>query len=812
MTAAITTYQLSGWIEQISDGAATVYLAIADEGMVTGPTDTPANAEFIQCIANPESFSIRRAPVPWPEGDPHVQAAAFGKLQIFNYDGQFNNLLERDLRDATVVIKFPVATLLTSGTQMLTAITICTGVIESVVYDGQDLITINIKDTLARLDKPLPCKFNPPFVASGAANAMVPLTFGSVRNRAPLLIDEGNRLYQLHDANIPNITSVSDKAAPLDPHAAPPQYVPALNGTGFQVETLPEGKIVVDCASYGTQSVIPGVNDVLAGAGAFPGTWNSGLAEVTTSPVSLVSGEYRFITAAHSIPVGHYIFLSDGTNSIYGPIASIFGGTQYRVTAAASTVTGTPTSIPVGSTVRDHNPPTGFTFTGGLTNSIAELTHPPYPLGANTAVQIITSKVFYPAGGKYGANIAIANELIGGASYRLNFSLFNVQSDEPYFIGGMKGGVMVSSALSGNANDYISGYLQPLNSPVFSSQNYSFEFTVPSGSARPLYFIVVPSAGNAPANAIGSGNATIFGVTLELLGTFTQLPQAALPLQDYFTEILIDRAGEDSSIFNTGEAQALCTRDDGTYIPWGVAFDTPPNILDALRIPVVSLKGGVIFTDNVGTLRVRPMVDPADPDNQTSIKAKFNTHNVKRPPIVSQDRATMLTTQFGCRPNQSVFSNSDFVTDTSIVTLNTKTRFTRKSQIIVNASVSPAGMYSHAIGALIFDTCIDDEDDCQDMADDIVSIFSAKIYRNGTVATGKCLLVTFTASYDSPAVVGIDTTCAVTDIMYGDIVQFDYQNADGSTWFDNVYGSVEAWEIIPFAKQIKLTIRVRVLQ
>lgn len=733
MTASIHSYQMQGWLETISEGLSTIYLAIIDEGLVTGPTDSPANAEFKQRIVNAETFSIRRQPMPWFEGSQGAQAAAFGALSIVNYDGAFNFLLENDLRDATVVIKLPRATLLTTGTQLADTITICTAVVDSIVYQGQDIITINLKDTLARLDKVLPCRFNPPFVASGAANVMVPLTYGAFRNVQPLLVDQANRLFQIHAGNIPNITAVMDKAAPLDPHAKPPQYTRALNGSGIQLQTMPVGKLTIDGSSYGTQSVIAGVDDVLAGAGQFTGTW-----------------------------------------------------------------TGTPAVPP------------GWAWSNNAGSAITELNSPPYPFGTAAGAQLQSATVFNPGGGSYGDQLSYASVLQPNVTYRLNFSLYNVQQESPYFVNGMVGGVMVATALSDNAADYLTGIAQPLTTPAFKSQNFSLEFTVPAGSTRSLYFLVVPSAGNAANTAQGTVTATIFDVTLEQLGQFTSLPLSAMPLQDYYHAILVEQAGEDPSIYNASEAQALCTRTDATgpsYIPFAACFTSPPNILEALRLPVASLNG-VIFTDADGVIRTRKFKDPSDPANQLSVKAHFNTYNVERPPQVVQDWAPMLTTLFGARPNQSVFSASDFVTDQAIVPQNTKTAYMRKSQIWVTASVTPSGMYTNAITAQIFDTALDLASDVQNIADEAVGLFSPKVYSNATSTTGQRRFVTFTAHFDDPAVVGVDTTCAVTDLMYGDIITLTYPSADGSPWFVNTYGAIEWWEIFPFAQKIKLTVRV----
>lgn len=731
MSTAIVTTQVPGWETVIGQGLVNLYFSILDEGIVTAPGDTPSNGEFRQRIANADQFCITRRPVPWFEGS-GGQAAAFGALNILNYDGLYNDLLKFDLRDVPIVIKILAATLLTTGTQMLDAMTVCTGVIDTIVSTQRDMITINIKDTIARLDKVCPCRFNPPFAAEGAANVMVPITLGAVRNMQPLLIDEPNRIFQLHDENIPNVTSVTDKAAPLDRNASPPQYVPANNGSAVQLQTMPVGRLAVDCSSYGTQSVIPGVVDVLAGAGQFTSAW-----------------------------------------------------------------TGSPAVPP------------GWTWSNLGGSGIAELLSPPYPFGTAHGAQLVSSTVFNPPGGDYGDRLKIASCLLGGVSYRLNFSLYNVNSAQPAFTDGMVGGVMVATQLSANAQDYVTGYAQPLRTAAFHTQNFSIQFTVPPGSTRDLIFLVVPSAGGGPGIAQGIVTATIFNVRLERLGQYQTAPLPGIPLENYFSEILVQRAGEVPAIFNSADAQALGLRDDGTVIPFGVCFTQPTNILEMLRIPVASLKAGVIFTDNLGVIRTRPTIDPSDPANQTTVKANFTSFNVERPAQVTQDTAPMLTTLYGARPNQVPFGASDFVTDQTIVPQSVKTKYMRKSQFHVNASVTPAGMYTSAIVAPIFDTCLDLEADTQVIGDSIVKIFAPQIYSNGSSTAGQAQFVTFTAAFKDPAAVGVDTTCAVTDLMYGDIITMTLPSANGSAWINNAYGTVEGWAIYPFVLKIKITARTK---
>jgi len=809
-------FKLAGWSEVNSQGIPTLYLAAVDEGMTTSPSDTPANTDFYPMIAHPEQFSIKRAPVMWAEGSTSGQAAAFGQIQLNNYEGEFDNLLLADLRDTLVVIKILPAGMLLTGTAMRDAMTVATGIIDTISATDEDVVIINIKDTIARLDKTLPVRINPSFVASGAANVMVPLTFGACRNVVPLLVDSANRLFQIHDSVIPNIVLAADMAAPLDPNASPPQYTPALSGSGIQPETMPQGKFTVDCSSYGTQAVIPGVNDILSGAGAFPGTqgasaWLGGIAGYATTVAAggvTGSGSTRTVhTTANAPATGKKLYTTDGTNSLYGTISS--GGGTTSPVVGTLTIVGTANSIAAGSPVIIPGAPDGFTWSG--TTAPTEQTNPPntWIPGTGNAVALGTDVAYNPSssggGPTFGGVFEVkAAQLAAGQTYRVTFALNQVTVSPPSLSNGRPGGVILTTKLSVNPSDYITGMLTPLTSPLYSDQAYSFEFSIPVGSApRNLYFILAPASGSTIGSANGGCTAIIADLKIELVGQFVEQPIVSMPLDNYYTEILVNRAGEDPSIFNAMEAAALYQRADGTLIPFGVHFDNPPNILDALRIPVNS-KGGVIFTDSVGTIRTRQLVNPSDPANLGTIKAAFTPDNIMRPISIDEDQATALTTLVGARRNCSVFTSSDFVTDQALVPQDEKTRYSRTSQFWINSTNVPASQYSFAISAPIFDTVLDLPSDAQDEIDRVVGIWSPQIFTDGTFTTGKRRLVTFTAFFDDPAAVGIGTTAALTDLQYGDIISFDYPRHG----FNNVLAVIVAWELFPFAQKIILTVMV----
>jgi hypothetical protein len=844
--ATYQTLTMTGWAETPSEGIATIYLCAIDEGMITSPTDTPANTQFRPRILNAEQFSIKRQPPVWPQASTQgVQAAAFGQLQIDNYDGAFDFLLRVDLRDSTVIFQLPLAGALLTGTTMANAPVLATAILDTVTMDNEDVITVSLKDTIARLDKVLPARYNPPFADPNAAGKMVQMSFGPFRNRALQLIDSVNKYFVVHDAPWTSITRVTDMAAPLDPTATPAQWSPALNNSGIQLNTMPVGKLTCEGCVTGQQGTAPGgltapYPDVLNGSGAFAGTngattfaaspWLGRAGYGTTSTGAPTgTGPYTIpVTNTGAIPAnGTQVYISDGTNKLLGTVTA--GSTTTSIIVTRTDSVGTVTSIANGSPLVQTGAPTGWKYTLGVlggNDGIGEFISPPYPFGGVSApngpngARVLTSSVWYPGTSPaYGSQLSYETAVLQpGNSYRISFGLYGVDVCNIPEPSSFVGGFLVTTALSTIAADYIAGFNNPIGFSATSNspKRYTFEFTVPTGgSARKLYFIISATPGNLGNNAKNSAFGAVFDVKVEQLGQYIAQPLSAISMTDYFKEILVERAGEASTIFNSADTDALAIHPisnsdpvkDGSLVPFSCCFDNPINILDALRMALDNFCA-TLFTDNLGALRSRRLSDPSNPTGRV-IKADFigglaNGGNVNRPMAVYEDPAAYLTTLYGSTRNWYVYQPSDFVTDQNIVTQNIKAMFSRLSQYNIKASKSPANAYSFAISAPQFDTTFDVPGDCQLEADRVTGIWSPNVYSDGTVFNGKRRIVVFTVDYDDPTAVGYTIQTAVTNLMFGDFVTLT-NTVHG---FNNTPAVILGWEIFPFSTQLGLTVMV----
>lgn len=260
---------LKGWYVDYTEGLPALRLSIIDEGYITQPTDTPANAVYKSRILNAEEFSFSMLGTFWPldgEGAP-IGAASYAPLQIDNYDGTFDALVGANLRDMRVKVYLVPASMLGGATTVASSRPVFTAVIDDIKSSSTDVVTITLRGVLATFDRTLPVRRFPPFANSAVAGTSLPILLGACRSVTPPSVDGPNRIYQLSDGQVTNVVAVRDKGAPLDPSATPPQFTPARNSTCLQLQTDPEGKLTVDASSVGTQAPTPGVPDILGGKG-----------------------------------------------------------------------------------------------------------------------------------------------------------------------------------------------------------------------------------------------------------------------------------------------------------------------------------------------------------------------------------------------------------------------------------------------------------------------------------------------------------------------------------------------------------------
>lgn len=273
-----------GWLEY-APGLPDITLSLCTDAMLLRD-GTAGPVRYKPRLVNGRAVSIRREPKAWFQQSGRANPAGITSLRLDNSTGDFNALLESDLRDADVTLKIVRES---SRGVAETSIPVFVGVLENVSAPNVSTVEVTLRDVLSRLDRPMRVRVVPPFRDQTSAGRMLPIGLGAQRNVQPLLIDaedEGG-LYALGDAPMSNVTLASDQAAPLDPHSTPPQYRPVDCGANIILDSPPVGRFAVDCSSVGQQYQIPGVDDVLNGDGDFTHWTSAGVPdgwEISTTP------------------------------------------------------------------------------------------------------------------------------------------------------------------------------------------------------------------------------------------------------------------------------------------------------------------------------------------------------------------------------------------------------------------------------------------------------------------------------------------------------------------------------------------------
>jgi len=278
----------TGWNEQ-SPGLATQYLSLITEGFMSASTDTPANQSYAPAVLNKNSFSVRRAVMPWVHRTEALSrqptATAFAPLLLDDSDGRFTPLMWADTRDSLVTVDAIDAPAfaqgsLTNATRMLTA------GIDTATKPQANQLQVNLKGALAAFDVALPMRLVWDWFDANAAGKFVPYGYGAQRNFNPLALNSALLVFLLGDLPFTNVPLVMDNGAELDPLS--PQYIPALYvgqaGMAIQLMQAPAGKVSCDGSTQGSQYVA-GVADLLNGDGGFT-TFTAGVPNGWSKPTN----------------------------------------------------------------------------------------------------------------------------------------------------------------------------------------------------------------------------------------------------------------------------------------------------------------------------------------------------------------------------------------------------------------------------------------------------------------------------------------------------------------------------------------------
>lgn len=264
----------------------------APKEFLTAPTDSPPNTRYVGRVKNPRNFGFTTGGRPWPYGDRGI-TASFSDLDLDNQDGYFDDLIANPPRGSDFE-----ARMIGPGDTFLTPTAKLVAIFDGVSAPDKFTCRIRLRSILTKYKVPLRRKTYTPFVAAGAANQVVPISLGGLRNVTGVLKDAASNSYDLHDDQLTNIASIRDMGDKLDPDAIPPDWTALSTGTGFSLNVPPQGKTTADISSQGSNNLHPPPgSDALNGNGTFA-TASGGAGSMPTNMVARIIDDGAHMTMA----------------------------------------------------------------------------------------------------------------------------------------------------------------------------------------------------------------------------------------------------------------------------------------------------------------------------------------------------------------------------------------------------------------------------------------------------------------------------------------------------------------------------------
>lgn len=424
-------------------------------------------------------------------------------------------------------------------------------------------------------------------------------------------------------------------------------------------------------------------------------------------------------------------------------------GQQYVIPGAADVLDGDGSFTSWTGGVPDGwNLPTAppFPIPVPPNGSIAHVSRPGHP-----DVLRIVSNVPYTAGTYFGFPLFTDELLEPGASYNITFNLLTTiggRDSDPT----VKYGLAVLADFVDSARYWISPYKDPLVVPLGQQQTYTFTYTVPRDASGDLPIILscISQVGGTPPTSIVC-LVELTDVKVEKLGHYDQGPLLGISVKDAFTEILVNRAGEDPTCFSADDCDAI---DSDTGYKLGFRYTDQPNILDMLW-DVADQVGAVIFSDADNVIRIRRLTDPSTGTPKVRItKADVVAGSIKQWP----DAGTSLTTLGASTPNCEPFSPGDFVTDTVTVPADIRAKYQGAGQYLLSATVDVAQEYQAARSRERRLFRIDDSAQAQIELNRVNELFSER-----------AMFMSLDVLFDDNLLVGDGTQALVHELYYADV-------------------------------------------
>ncbi len=222
---------------------------LSDQGFVSKPGDSDPNRIFPGRVNNPLQFDTNIL-----SGDGFSGGQSFGGIEIINADGALDRFFDYHWSGRRVVVKAGAMDF--DYDQFAT---IFEGAVDNIEADDARII-LTIQDNRSKTDKPVQ---SGSYGGTGGLDGMSemagvqkPLSYGVVKNIAPVLVSYADQIYQVHDGSIAAVDAVRDRGIDLDyggdvtditaAAPGPSEYATQLSGGYIRLGSEPAGQITAD--------------------------------------------------------------------------------------------------------------------------------------------------------------------------------------------------------------------------------------------------------------------------------------------------------------------------------------------------------------------------------------------------------------------------------------------------------------------------------------------------------------------------------------------------------------------------------------
>ena len=242
-------------------------LRYSDLGLITDRKDDPPNLNILARMERGYNFS---SSVPGPTRDAKRSNNSFGSISLINSDGELDGIVDRSWEGSELMIKvggsYNVGLKGESKIPFWDFFEVVKASVSSIKWD-QDRIIIEISDKgdklVSKNIQPVLYEGGGPLEGGdGLKGKPIPLCFGEVQNISPVLIDEVNLIYQIHDGSIEHVYDVRDSGVSLsfnrdvldilseDVSLGDGEYNTDLSKGYIRLNSPPEGGVTTDVKGY----------------------------------------------------------------------------------------------------------------------------------------------------------------------------------------------------------------------------------------------------------------------------------------------------------------------------------------------------------------------------------------------------------------------------------------------------------------------------------------------------------------------------------------------------------------------------------